>query len=115
MAGAEFGVSTRAWDTGGYQAREATELSMGCDAVQEAENQGFLGPGVSLVSGRSCGDELGQQSGSVGEGLSCSLGVWLQDLLSPTPWSTLSALPWVKQNALSASILEGSGTFCALP
>ena len=48
--------------------REATELSMGCDAVQEAESQGFLGPGVSLVSGRSCGDELGQQSGVAGGG-----------------------------------------------
>ena len=53
---------------GDTRQREATELSMGCDAVQEAESQGFLGPGVSLVSGRSCGDELGQQSGVAGGG-----------------------------------------------
>lgn len=45
---------------GDARQRGATEQSMGCDAVQKTESQGFLGPGVSLVPGRSCGDELGQ-------------------------------------------------------
>ena len=57
------GLSLECWLGLGLQEdarqREATELSMGCDAVQEAESQGFLGAGVSLVSGRSCTDEPG--------------------------------------------------------
>lgn len=70
---------------------------MGCDAARSCENQGFLGPGVSLVSGRSCGDELGQQSGVAG-GRACPVH-WecgCRIYSAPTLWSTLSALPWVK-------------------
>ena len=49
----------RAWVTEGCQAKGSNRAEHGVDAVQEAESQGFLGAGVSLVSGRSCADKLG--------------------------------------------------------
>lgn len=83
--------------------------------MKEAESQGFLGPGVSLVSGRSRGDELGQVRDGWGRACPVHWECGCRIYPVPAPWSTLSALPWVKHNVLSASILEGSGTFSALP
>lgn len=56
---AESGVLARAWVTEGCQAKGSNRAEHEVDAVQEAESQGFLGAGVSLVSGRSCADKLG--------------------------------------------------------
>lgn len=61
---------------------------MGCDAVKEAESQGFLGPAVSLVLGRTCGDELGQVRD--GWGRACPVHWECGCRIYPVPaaWST---------------------------
>ena len=81
------GLSLECWLGLGLQKdarqREATELSMGLMLCKKQRVRASWVLGCPWCQGGAVQTSWANSLGWLGEGLSCSLGVWLQDLPSP--------------------------------